>query len=103
MAVREGYPSLYDFKTGPSDSSSAATEDAAEDDAGAVISDADSRLPLVFNENNIRATFSMLEPTNKRTTTRKKFRHALKVCMCEHARTRVPACACVRACVFSKT
>jgi len=81
MAVREGYPSLYDFKgrARTSASSSSSGKGVAEDDAGAVLSDADSRLPLVFNEDNIRATFSMMEPTNKGTTTRKKFRHALKV------------------------
>ena len=77
MAVRESYPSIYDFKNlgRPSDASAV---DGAVDAEAAVIA-ADKQLPLIFNEDNIRATFSMMEPTGKKTTTRRKYHHALQV------------------------
>ena len=73
MAVRESYPPAIDARK---------TLTEIPDDAPemiAAVAEADEQLPLVFNEENIRSTLTMMNPTGKTVTTRKKFKHALMV------------------------
>jgi len=85
MAVRESYPPKFEFGR---PSASATTGESATGVATqlvksavevAAVEVADAQLPRLFTDDNIRATFSLLDLTEKKTTTRKKLRHALQV------------------------
>jgi len=80
IAVRESYPSIYDLHRDPTSSTtSTSTSEGSSSEVDAAVGEADSRLPRVFSEDNVKATFSLLEPTGKKITSLAKAKHAMRV------------------------
>lgn len=83
ISVRESYPSVFDIHRAPNSSSTVSSSSTSGGESSssvdAAVEEADARLPRVFSEDNIKTTFSLLEPTGKKTTTSSKAKHAFKI------------------------